>query len=136
MSNEVVDAENFAAALSAVLDRIDETVTDGRQDVVREGAKTARKEWSSNARSSFGGTGRYASSISYKVKDEAGETYADIGSATLPGLPHLLEKGHAKVGGGRVAGRPHIAPAADTAFEQFEHDMDVLVDRAIKRAAS
>jgi len=136
MSNTVIDADMFAAAMNDILDKLDETVDEGRPDVVREGAKTARREWSSNAKSSFGGTGAYASSIRFKVKDADGETSAEIGSATLPGLPHLLEKGHAKVGGGRVEGRPHVAPAAETAFEQVEEQFGRLVDRAIARAAS
>lgn len=135
MSNTVIDADMFAAAMNEILDKLDETVDEGRPDVVREGAKTARREWSSNARDKFKGK-RYAASISFKVKDVDGETTAEVGSATLPGLPHLLEKGHAKVGGGRVEGRPHVSPAAETAFEQVEEQFGRLVDRAIARAAS
>ena len=132
MSDVTCDVDGFAEAIQGILDRMDDAIEDGRPQVVREAAKTARKEWRANARSSFGGTGRYAASIQMKVfKDTASETKADVGSATLPGLPHLLEKGHAKVGGGRVPGRLHIDPAAKVAMQQLEDEVNDLVDRAI-----
>lgn len=43
-------------------------------------------------------------------------------------LAHLLEKGHAKRGGGRVAGRPHIAPAEQAGIEQLQS----LIEKALK----
>lgn len=43
-------------------------------------------------------------------------------------LAHLLEKGHAKRGGGRVAGRPHIAPAEQAGIEQLQS----IIEKALK----
>lgn len=129
MSDVTCDVDGFAAAIQGILDRMDDAIEDGRPKVVRDAAKTARKEWKAKAPKK---TGRYADSIQMKVfKDTASETKADIGSATLPGLPHLLEKGHAKVGGGRVAARPHVADAAEVAMQQLEEEINDLVDRAI-----
>ena len=50
----------------------------------------------------------------WSIKREAnfrGKHSVVIHNRKKPGLTHLLEKGHAKRGGGRVDGRVHIAPA-------------------------
>ena len=79
-------------------------------------------------------TGRYASSISHHMLSSGELTDGEIGSGTMPGLAHLLEKGHAMIGGGSVAGREHIAPAADEAFSKFEDFVDEAIEEAINDA--
>ena len=55
-----------------------------------------------------------------KIKDSASKTEVVVYNRSKPGLTHLLEKGHAKRGGGRVEAKVHIAPAESYAISQLE----------------
>ena len=63
-----------------------------------------------------------------KTSEKTGQVSITVYNRTKPGLTHLLEKGHAKRGGGRVAGRPHIAPAEQAGIEQLQS----LIEKALK----
>jgi len=75
-------------------------------------------------------TGPYARSINHHMIQSGGRhPEGEIGSPSLPGLAHLLEKGHG--GPGPAGAHQHIADAAEEAFRDFERQLDEAVDRAI-----
>lgn len=85
---------------------------------VRKSAKTVKEQISENAPVK---TGRYAKSWTAKTTEENSQRLVQtVCSPTRYMLAHLLEKGHAKRGGGRVAGKPHIAPAEAAGIEMLE----------------
>lgn len=79
-------------------------------------------------------TGKYANSISHHMLQGGDNPEGEIGSPTVPGLVHLLEKGHASVGGGSVGPRVHVAPAAEETFKKFEMEMGKKVEEALNDA--
>ena len=76
-------------------------------------------------------TGKYAKSWTMSTEKAIGQPDLRIIHVKAPHyrLAHLLEYGHAKVGGGRVEGRPHIRPAEEMVIEEFVKE----VEEAIKR---
>lgn len=121
-----IEYDQFASALEDIFDDVQYMCTEALTEAVREGAKESAKEWRENAASTFNGS-LYRKSIRYKVDKTGDEPQATVYS-TMPGLPHLLEKGHATIGGGRVKAYPHIADAAEGGFEKASQTAQKGVD--------
>ena len=67
----------------------------------------------------WGETTGYASGWTSRYETERYSQQGIIYNAKAPGLPHLLEHGHALRNGGRSRSFPHIAPVEDKISEEY-----------------
>ncbi len=101
--------DNLAEEVMKGLSEYSELADSAMKKAVRKTATSVKKEISANAPSN---TGAYAKSWTTKKTAENSHTLQmTVHSKNRYQLAHLLENGHAKRGGGRVEGKPHIAPA-------------------------
>ena len=116
-----VSIDQMASAIMEGLTEYAELATDQMKTAVKKSAKTVKDEISANAPRR---TGRYAKSWTMKTTKESADALEVTVYSKKPGLPHLLEHGHAKRGGGRVAARPHITAAEQHGIEELEAEIE------------
>ncbi len=117
--------DNLAAEVMKGLQEYSELADDEMKKAVKKTATSVKKEISANAPHD---TGTYAKSwTSSKVKETSHNLRMTVHSRNRYRLAHLLENGHAKRGGGRVSGKPHIQPAEKNGEELLEN----LIRKAI-----
>ena len=121
-----IKPDQLAAAVMKELEDYADTTTDGVKAAVRKAANTVKKETQAGAPVR---SGKYAKSWATKTTRESSTSLEiTVHSRNRYQLAHLLEHGHAKRGGGRVAARPHIAAAEAAGIEQLE----VEIERSIR----
>ena len=135
-----VELDDFAVVLSKDLQRMFDGITDGSRKCVRKACVAGRKAARDKASANFKDSGlkkrrgkSYAESLTYHTSQQGTYNFVgEIGSKMYPGLVHLLEKGHARVGGGIVAGRPHMITGKREADRKLVEEILDTVDRELK----
>ena len=118
-----VSADRFADEVAKICRQYGENVQESVGEVTKALSKKGAKEVKARSKSMFGGSGKYADGWTSRFETGRVSAQGVIYNAKTPGLPHLLENGHAKRGGGRVPGRAHIAPVEEEIVKQFENEV-------------
>lgn len=124
----VIPVDAFAAEIASIMSDVDGTVRTNSRKAVQKACREGKKNVMAKSAAlgvHHGKTwSRYVSGWSYTTSETGNDFSGEIGNADVPGLPHLIEKGHARVGGGRVRGYEHVAPAADETFKEYERQLE------------
>ena len=115
-----IPVDRLAAEINKILTEYGEDVQKNVDEAAAKVTKAGVRAVKGNSRSTFGGSGKYAKGWTSKFEKGRLSSQGIIYNATVPGLPHLLEHGHANRNGGRTPGRPHIAPVEQKIIKDFE----------------
>ena len=123
---KTIPIDELADVINEGLKEYADLATEDVKSAVRKTAKAVKDQINGSAPVR---TGRYAKSWKVKTTAESANGLEQtVYSPNRYMLSHLLEKGHAKRGGGRVRAIPHIAPAEEMGIEMFEG----LIEKALK----
>lgn len=115
-------ADKLGDAISKALQQYEGDVKGNLTEVTAAIGKKGAQALNQQSKQTFGGTGAYAKGWKAATQEQRMTTGAILYNDHYS-LPHLLEHGHAKRGGGRVPGREHIAPIEEKLIEEFEREV-------------
>ena len=115
--SRTVSIDEMENAIMEELEKYADLAADELKAAVKETAASVRKDIQAGAPVH---TGKYKKSWSVKnVREDSESIELVVHSRNRYQIAHLLEHGHAKRGGGRVAAKPHIASAEQRGNEKL-----------------
>ena len=123
MASKRITADRLDEEIRKILDKYGEEVEGNLDFVTKKVAQKGATALRNDSRETFGGTGEYASGWTATSVKYPHYTSAVIHNKNEPGLPHLLEHGHAMRNGGRVQGRIHIEPVETNLIAEYEREV-------------
>jgi len=129
-SSQTVSVSDFGGAISAALRDYTVEVQQKIAKAVDDTAKETRDILKTTSPVATPDVHGYAKGwkVRYNFKDNRANAIIHAGENYR--LVHLLEKGHAKRGGGRVAGIPHVSLAEGWAVQQLMNRIEDAVRSA------
>lgn len=119
-----INIDRFDQSVMNELYGYEEEIEQGLRSVVkRAGQSAVRKLRTASPKR----TGDYAKGWTQRVSKESEPPETVVYNRKKPYLTHLLENGHQKADGGRVEGKPHIQPAAESAESQALRDAEAMI---------
>lgn len=112
--------DKLSEAVDKLLTEYQEDVVKDTNELVKQFAKKGAKAVSQNARShGWGKSTGYDKGWTSQYEEGRFSSQGIIYNKKAPGLPHLLENGHALRGGGRTRSFPHIAPVEEKLSDEL-----------------
>jgi hypothetical protein len=123
MARKKCTLSTLGDAIADILKEYEGEVVDKTQEitaaVTKKGANALRNESLSMFNNVDLPRGRYGTGWTSQVETGRFSAQGTIYNAKYPGLPHLLENGHANRNGGRTPGRVHIKPVEDMVTQEY-----------------
>lgn len=110
MARQKVTIDNLADVVGDILQDYVDDVNEVSKEAIHKTALAGVKALKSESPKK---TGKYSKGWRTFSNTTRTQQTEKIYNAAKPTLTHLLEKGHAKRGGGRVPGKPHVQPVMD-----------------------
>lgn len=120
---EVIKVDDLAGEIVLAVRTYTEEVGEAIEEAVKETAQALATDLRETSPKD---TGEYAKG--WTARKEGPGRYV-VYNKKKPQLTHLLEHGHAKAGGGRVEGIPHIKPAEERHVPQLERKIAQILER-------
>lgn len=115
-----VPVDRLASEVNKILQDYGENVQQNLGEIVTAMSKKGAATLRSQSRQTFKGTGKYAKGWTSQAVTGRLSAQGTIYNKDMPGLPHLLEHGHANRNGGRTPGRAHISTVEEALIKEFE----------------
>ena len=130
MSNTKTSIGGLSQAVEKVLKDYTGEIADGVKKAAKQTGRDAVNKLKQGGSYQGGLDSGYNQGWRSKVTERDFDIEVTVHNAKAPGLTHLLEKGHAKVNGGRTRAFPHIEPAEREAVDEFKNRVERVIHNA------
>ncbi|KXS45597.1 MAG: phage-like protein [Candidatus Frackibacter sp. T328-2] len=122
--SKTVDVDDLAQAITEEVKKYTDDVSEAIENEVNETSKDVRKYTKDHSPEN---DGEYKMGWRRRKSIAGGRIEITVYNRKKPSLVHLLEFGHAKVGGGRVRAYPHLRPGYNKFVPTMEKRIELII---------